>query len=357
MIFDTMYSYVSTTSYMFQAILVSLVVALAACWVAIRIARRLHLIDIPGSSPHKQHEFPTPLAGGIALVISLLILGVVFGIFGNRELLPILLAAAVIFAFGLWDDARGMSAPLKLVGQTAAVVILIASGFYIRIFEYPDFFIGGTGPFFRWMDWIVTWLWVVGITNAFNLTDSMDGLAVGLSAWALAFFTLATFDAGQPDLSLFSAILLGICLGIGFFNQQPAKLFLGDSGAQTLGFFLAAIGILYTPVGAYQTSSWFVPIMLVGVPIFDTSLVFFSRLRRGRAFYKSNRDHTYHRLVRLGMDPGRAVMTMHIAALILECLAFVAVSLAPLWANALFAVCLLAGVGLFFILDRRSICG
>ena len=211
----------------------------------------------------------------------------------------------------------------------------------------------GAGPFYRALNYLVTWLWVVGITNAFNLTDSMDGLSVGLSGWALAFFALATFDSGQLSLSLFSALLLGICLGISYFNRHPAKLFLGDSGAQMLGFFLAAIGMLYTPVGAYQTSSWFVPILLVGVPIFDTSLVFFSRLRRKQAFYQSGRDHTYHRLVQRGMDSGRAVMTMHFTALILECVAFVAVSLAPLLANGIFLVCVLGGVVLFFVLDRE----
>ena len=345
--------YVSATAYMFQAILAALVVSLAACWIAIRIARRLDLIDIPNSSPHKQHEFPTPLAGGIALVISIIVLVAVFGLFADKELLSVLLASAVIFAFGLWDDAYGMSAPIKTIGQTIAVGILIASGLHIRIFEYQGFFIGGAGPFYRTLNYLVTWLWVVGITNAFNLTDSMDGLSVGLSGWALAFFTLATFDSEQLSLSLFSALLLGICLGISYFNRYPAKLFLGDSGAQMLGFFLAAIGMLYTPVGAYQTSSWFVPILLVGVPIFDTSLVFFSRLRRKMAFYQSGRDHTYHRLVKRGMDSGRAVMTMHFAALILECVAFVAVSLAPLLANGIFLVCVLVGVVLFFVLDRE----
>lgn len=348
--------YVSSTAYMFQAILVSVVVALAVCPVALRAARRLGLIDVPGSSPHKLHAFPTPLAGGMALILSLLLAGALFGIFGKKELLPMLVGAVIIFGFGLWDDAYGMSAPVKLMGQTIAVVILIASGVYIRIFEFPGFFVGGTGAGFRALNWIVTWLWVVGITNAFNLTDSMDGLAVGLGAWALAFFMLAAFDAGQLLLSLFSAILLGICLGISFFNRHPAKLFLGDSGAQTLGFFLAAMGILYTPVGAYQTSSWFVPILLVGVPIFDTSLVFFSRLRRHTAFYKSNRDHTYHRLVRLGVDSDRAVMVMHLAALILACLAFVAIGLSPLWANGILGACILAGVVLFFVLDRRRVC-
>jgi len=192
---------------------------------------------------------------------------------------------------------------------------------------------------------------VVGITNAFNLSDSMDGLSVVAVALKQAFFTLATFDSGQVNLSLFSVLLLGICLGISYFNRHPAKLFLGDSGAQMLGFFLAAIGMLYTPIGAHQTSSWFVPILLVGVPIFDTSLVFFSRLRRKQAFYKSGRDHTYHRLVERGMDSGRAVLTMHFAALILECVAFVAVSLEPLQANGSFLICISIAVLLFFVLD------
>ncbi len=132
---------------MFQAILAALLVSLAACWIAIRIARRLDLIDVPNSSPHKQHEFPTPLAGGIALVLALSVLVSVFGIFAEKELLPVLLASVVIFAFGLWDDANGMSAPVKMLGQTIAVVILIASGLHIRIFEYPGLF--------HWRRWSV----------------------------------------------------------------------------------------------------------------------------------------------------------------------------------------------------------
>ncbi len=344
-----------STSTLFQAILSGLVFALIACPVAIWLARRFNLMDIPGRSPHKQHPAPTPLAGGMALVLSLLVLGLVFGIFFDKNLLLIFIAAAVIFAFGLWDDAHGMSAPVKLLGQLIATGILIGSGLYIRIFEYAGFFIGGSGFFFRALNLFVTCLWVVGITNAFNLTDSMDGLVAGLSAWALAFFMLATMGSNQGSLSILSALLLGICLGILFYNQHPARLFLGDSGAQTLGFLLAAIGILYTPVGADQTSSWFVPILLVGIPIFDTSLVFFSRLRRGKPFYRSNRDHTYHRLACLGMEPGRAVMTMHFTSLILNCLAFIAVSLKPAWANSIFFACLLAGIILYFLLDSERV--
>jgi len=151
-----MLSYVSSTSYMFQATLGGLLLSLAACWLAIRVARRLNLIDVPGSSPHKQHEFPTPLAGGMAVLLSLVVLVTSFGLFSDKELLPVLFASMVIFAFGLWDDAYGMSAPVKVLGQTIATVILIASGLHIRIFEYPGFFVGGTGLFYRALNYFVT---------------------------------------------------------------------------------------------------------------------------------------------------------------------------------------------------------
>jgi UDP-GlcNAc:undecaprenyl-phosphate GlcNAc-1-phosphate transferase len=260
----------------------------------------------------------------------------------------LLLPTLVIFIFGLWDDAKGLPALTKLAGQVAAVLLMMALGIHIRIFESPRFFIGGQSLVFQLLDWGLTLFWMIGITNAFNLVDSMDGLAVGLSGWSFAFFMLATLDTRQEGLSIMSALMVGICLALYYYNGSPAKLFLGDSGAQTFGFLLAAIAILYTPTETAQTSSWFVPILLLGVPIFDTTLVFFSRIRRGKYFYQAGTDHTYHRLVALGMAPPRAVLTMHMAALLLQCVAFVAVTLQPLWANLIFAAAL--AVGLFAVL-------
>lgn len=337
---------------MYLAILAAVGITLVTGWAGVRLARRLHLLDMPGSAPHKQHAVPTPLAGGVALVLSLLVLLTASGLWRDEQISRLLLPAAIIFIFSLVDDARGLSAPVKLVGQLLAVGVLIASGIYIQIFESPQFFLGGSAPQYVWIDWLVTVLWIVGVTNAFNLVDSMDGLAVGLSGWAFAFFMLEMYDTRQISLSTFSALLAGICLVLYFYNVAPARLFLGDSGAQTLGFLLATIAILYTPHVAYQTSSWFAPILLVGVPIFDTTLVFFSRLRRRERFYVGHRDHTYHRLVALGMGPGQAVFTMHLAALVLGCVAFIAVALPPLWSNGLFLLCLLAGVAGVIFLDN-----
>jgi UDP-GlcNAc:undecaprenyl-phosphate GlcNAc-1-phosphate transferase len=344
----------SSTVFMFEAILGGLGLTLLTGWIGIRLARRAGLLDYPGAAPHKQHSVPMPLAGGIALALSLAILFTVTGGWANPDLRRAILPTVIIFAMGLWDDLKGMRALAKLSVQVAAAVILIASGIYIQIFETETFFVGGHGALYLWIDYALTIIWVVGVTNAFNLVDSMDGLGTGLSAWAFGFFMLATYYSGQTALSLVCALILGICIALYFYNAPPAKLFLGDSGDQTLGFLMAVMAILYSPLDALQSSSWFVPILLVGVPVFDTALVFISRLRRGLPFYQAGTDHTYHRLVALGLDANRAVLVMHFTALVLECLAFVAVSLPPLQANGVFAACLLAGLAFILILDGRK---
>jgi UDP-GlcNAc:undecaprenyl-phosphate GlcNAc-1-phosphate transferase len=130
-------------------------------------------------------------------------------------------------------------------------------------------------------------------------------------------------------------------------------MFLGDSGAQTFGFLLAAIGIIYNPVQFPQGSSWFLPILILGVPIFDTCLVVFSRLRHKKYFYQAGHDHTYHRLFKLGMSSTHAVAVMHITTIVLGCLAFIALHLAPFFANILFGLILLVGFLVYLFLERK----
>lgn len=349
-----MNNYISSTAYMFQAIFAGVLLALICGWVAIIIAKKMGLLDIPGRDTRKQHTFPTPLAGGIALSIALVILLLATGLWKDNEIRRLLLPGAIIFIFGVLDDAKGLSAPIKLIGQLAAAIILMFSGVRIQVLESPTFFIGGPEQLYVWLDYGLTLLWLVGVTNALNLVDSMDGLSIGLSAWAFGFFMLATFDSQELPLSVLSAMLLGICIGLIFYNTSPARLFLGDAGALLLGFFLASIAILYTPPATEQSSSWFVPILLVGVPIFDTTLVTISRLRRGMPFYIGRSDHTYHRLVALGLEPNRAVLVMHLSALLLECAAFIAFSLPVLSANLAFIACIALGLAGIIFLEHKK---
>jgi UDP-GlcNAc:undecaprenyl-phosphate/decaprenyl-phosphate GlcNAc-1-phosphate transferase len=164
---------------------------------------------------------------------------------------------------------------------------------------------------------------------------------------------LATSLSGQVHLTEISIILLGITVGIYFYNVTPARLFLGDSGSQTFGFLIAAIAMEYAPVGLSPISSWFVPILLVGMPIFDTTLVVYSRFRKGLPVYKANLDHTYHRLVALGLDERRAVLTIHLAAMLLSLVAFVTFYLPPVVANIIFGMLLVLGVVIIMYFDRR----
>ena len=329
--------------HLFPLIFWAILTTLAITPLAIKVAVRFQLIDQPNSSPHKIHQQPMPKAGGMAIGLTIVLISFLSGNMQSNAIRAILLASTIIFLFGLWDDSHKLSPGWKLVGQILATIILISQGVHIRM-------LGSLTA----LNMALTLLWTIGITNAFNLVDSMDGLAVGLAAIASAFFMLVTLDAGQPTLSLLSAIILGSSIGILYFNTLPAHTFLGDSGAQFIGFLLAALAIEYTPPGLPQPSSWFVPILLLCVPIFDTSLVTISRLKQRRAVYQAGLDHTYHRLVNLGLPSSRAVLTMHLAAIVSGCLAFMALPLPPLWANAIFVSALLVGVFLLFWLDKKE---
>lgn len=302
------------------------------------------VVDKPGSAPHKQHQDAVPIAGGVVMVLAALLVFLSQATLRIPVIWQIMGPSLVVFAFGLWDDVKGASAPVKMAGQFLAVVVLIGAGVQVQLFH----------PSLNWLNWGITIFWIVGITNAFNFVDSMDGLASGLAGLSAAFFMLATYDSGQPALSLFSAVLVGVCLGAYFFNATPAHFFLGDSGAQWLGFTLASLAIAYNPEGFLRTQSWYLPILLVGIPIFDTTLVVFSRLRRGKPIYRANMDHTYHRLVSFGMNRNRAVLLMHTIALLLGCFAFMALELPPLFANLAFGLCLLAGLGGILWFDNRK---
>lgn len=325
--------------YIFWAILT----ILAITPIAIKVAVRFQLIDQPNSSPHKIHQHPIPKASGLAIGLAVVALNLLSGNVESSPIRAILLSSVVIFLFGLWDDTHRLSPQWKLIGQILGTIILISQGVQIRMLGSMTV-----------LNIALTLIWVIGITNAFNLVDSMDGLVVGLAAIASAFFMLVTVDAGQTSLSLLSAIILGSAIGMLYFNSLPARTFLGDSGAQFLGFVLAALAIAYTPPGLPQPSSWFVPILLLSVPIFDTSLVIVSRMKQRKAVYQAGLDHTYHRLINLGLPSSRAVLTMHLSAIISGCLAFMALPLPPLWANVIFAFALMVGLFLIVWLENKE---
>ena len=334
--------------------LVAIVCSLTLTPFSIYLARRFGLIDRPGKFPHKIHSTPTPLAGGTALIFCLILLSLLFfNRWEDRFPKALVLASVIVYLFGLWDDIRGLSAIPKLVGQVLAGAVLIASDasvHFIGSLHLPSL----SPAFVNVLDIGLTLFWLIGVTNAMNMIDSMDGIAIGLSGIAFLFFILVASLSGQVYLTEISVILLGITAGIYYYNVTPARLFLGDSGSQTFGFIVAAIAMEYAPVGFSPLSSWFVPILLVGLPIFDTVLVVYSRIRRNIPFYRANLDHTYHRLVDFGLEERRAVLTIHLTAILLNLIAFITFYLPPLGANMIFGTILIGGMFLVYFLDRRK---
>lgn len=310
--------------------------------VGIFLAWRFKLIDQPGSEAHKIHATPMPRAGGLIIFFVVVVGSMLTGIADSSPIAPVISASVIILAFGIWDDIHGMLAPWKLLGQFLASALLIWQGVMVHITLIPV------------VDALITLFWLIGIANAYNLVDSMNGLSAGLGGITAILLLMGAYHAGQFHLALFSAILLGCSIGVFYFNFSLSRLFLGDSGTQLLGFFLASLAITYTPVGLPQASSWFMPILLFSVPIFDTTLVTFSRIRRRVPVYAANLDHTYHRLVAMGFSPARSVFILHLISFLIGTIAFLALFLQPIWANIVFGLVLLTGLLAYFWLDLRE---
>jgi len=300
------------------------------------LARRWGLVDQPGL--RKAHRAPTPLLGGLALYAGVTLAFIAYGQTGwITQGLGILGGATLLFVTGLWDDRFGMPAWLKLGAGVVAALFLSAFGVRVQLLNV------------LWLDTAITVLWVVGITNAANLMDNMDGLAAGLTAVAAGFFFILAALEGQGLVASLAAALLGASAGFLFYNLAPAVSFMGDAGSLTLGFLLAALGIQIRFLNHPLASTWMAPIVVLGLFIFDTTLVTVSRLRRGRSPFQGGSDHTSHRLTQLGLSKPRAVLTLYVAAFSLGATAIILTRLEPLTANALFtglvAVGLLALIG------------
>jgi UDP-GlcNAc:undecaprenyl-phosphate GlcNAc-1-phosphate transferase len=262
-------------------------------------ALKLGMVDQPAA--RKVHTAPIPRFGGIAMYGAVIVALLVFGErFRVNQLVSILLGATWVSFLGVWDDRWGLRPILKFSGQIVGALILIATSVQVQFLPSNV------------LNWIVTAVWVVGLTNAINFLDNMDGLSGGITAIASAFFLLMAVQSGQYLVGALSAALLGASVGFLVYNFNPASIFMGDTGSLFLGFMLAALGIKLRFPGNTDVVTWMVPVIVLGVPIFDTTLVVFSRLRRGLHPVTPGKDHTSHRLVRMGFTQREAVMALYL---------------------------------------------
>ena len=338
--------------YVIVLLLSSIVISVLLSLVSIKIAPKAGLMDIPGSAEHKKHDKAVPLTGGIVLLDTLLLVVLLTGTWINEDILAIVLSGLAIGLMGILDDIINLKPIIKLIGQILASSILIYLGIMVDLFNSPDFFFRTQTEIDNYLNFFLTIIWLTTVTNAFNFIDSSDGLAVGLSGVSSAFFILISLNTNQNTILFLSTIILGVCIGLYFFNSHPASLFLGDSGAQTLGFLLASVAILYKPESGTQLSTWFVPIMIFYVPLFDLILVIISRFKRNKKFYEASQDHTYHRLSKRGIPMHHSVLMMHGVSLVLSMIGFLCLNLQAIYSNIIFMTSLLLGILAFNQLDR-----
>jgi UDP-GlcNAc:undecaprenyl-phosphate GlcNAc-1-phosphate transferase len=277
----------------------------------IRLARRTGFLDHPG--PRKIHSAPIPYGGGIAvaagMLLALFLVPLALPPQTGRGLVPwgsplivYALGSLVILVLGLVDDRRKLSAGIKLGVETLVALGIAASGQRLELFD--------SGPA---IGTAVTVLWILGVTNAFNLLDHMDGLSSGVAAIAGVSFLVVAFQTGQTWIAEPLGALLGACAGFLLFNFPPARIFLGDAGSLFIGFWLSCLTISFTfyEKGHYELYTYAVPVAVLAVPLFDTAVVVGIRLVQGRPLFEGDRNHLAHRLLALGLSPRRTVLTVY----------------------------------------------
>lgn len=283
----------------------ALISALAATPVARRVAIRFGVMDSPAE--RKIHEDPVPYLGGLAIIIAFAA-SMVGGALVRNVLtesvlqIAVLLGGGLLLAFmGLWDDLRVVPGWIKVPAELGLGALLYFSGVRAELF--------GVMP----IDLLITMAWVIGVTNAVNYMDNMDGLTAGVVAIASAYFAVLAGLSGQLLVGSLSAALAGCAIGFLWHNRPPARIFMGDAGSLFLGFLLAGLG-LHLRFANIARVTFFVPVAILAVPILDALMVSVSRAMRGLSPIRPGKDHISHRLVRIGIPPKAAVGLIYFAA-------------------------------------------
>lgn len=287
----------------FLTAIFSFIICFVLTYLTIFISKRKRLFLIPASE--RWNKKPTPGFGGIAIFVSFIISILIFDE-NIAKITPILIGGSIIFAVGLLDDIFDIKPYTRLLIEIAVACFMVMSGVHLIFQDNPIIFLP------------LTILWIVGITNAFNLLDNMDGLSPGIGAIASFFLFMISVKLGLLELIIPSLVLCCILLAFLIFNFNPAKIFLGDCGSLFIGFMLATLSIKGT---WHQASNLFLilltPILILGIPIFDTFFVTLQRKLHGLPITRGGKDHSSHRLVLMGWSEKKAAFFLYIVASIL----------------------------------------
>ena len=299
------------------AFIVAVAVALVVTPGVIRLAAATGAMDKPDK--RKVHTKPIPRIGGLGIYLAFLV-SVIANIFFStpsaevqKEIIGLIVSGSLIVLLGLVDDYKNLPAKVKLLGQILTACVLVF-GFNVRI----DFI---TDPFgdYLYLDWAAvpaTIFWLVGLTNTVNLIDGLDGLAAGISAIASITILLVALEGQFFLVAGLTAALAGSAIGFLFYNSNPARIFMGDSGSMFFGFMLAGISVIGS-MKSTATITLVVPIFALGVPILDTTFAIVRRWLGGQPIFKPDKGHLHHRLLKRGYSQRQAVFLMYVVSALL----------------------------------------
>jgi len=328
-----------------MSLLLSLSLALYGTPLAMKAAIKFGIVDRPDGNL-KVHREPVPYLGGLAIYLAFL-LSLAFVFEFSQELLGVLLGGTVIVLLGLIDDFGVLTPEVKFIGQFIAAFVLIKSGTMIYLAFIP-----------LWLRIFLTLMWIVGVTNAFNIIDVMDGLSAGVGAVAAVTLSVVALMNGKVMVAIVAISLAGALIGFLRYNFEPARIYMGDTGSMFLGFTLAALSIGNT-VGSYTRTNFFgfiAPVLILGVPVFDMLLVMFFRFRRGQSMFHGSNDHYAIRLKRAGWSVRSIVTASYFAACLLSAWALVLINISYMPVVYMgIGVLALCGVLLAFMLGRINI--
>ena len=317
----------------------ALVIAVAGTPVSKWLAPKVGVMAIPRT--RDIHTRPVPRMGGVAIFAAVMVGAVLLSDrFYVRELAALLFGASLMSFLGLIDDRFSLSAYVRLVAQMGTALFMYYIGVRVQLFDNII------------LDAFITMLWIVGITNAMNFLDNMDGLLAGISSVISSFFLMLAVINGQYLVALLSAAILGACIGFLIWNWNPATVFMGDSGSMFLGFTLAVLAIKLRFMGQSPTVSWMVPVIVLGLPVYDTTMVFVSRIRRGKnPLTTPGKDHTSHRIASHGYTKREAVMMLYLVCGALGMIAVLSSFASVLTNLALAAILVILGLALLWFME------
>lgn len=325
----------------FLALVVALVVSFLTSPLVKNFAYKVGAIDVPKDA-RRMHKVPIPRLGGLAIFIGFMV-GILLCADINRQMQGILLGAVVIVVLGVVDDITPLPAKLKFVVQILAALIPVYHGVVIKAVSNPNLFSDNAYWQMGGLSIPITVLWIVAITNSVNLIDGLDGLAVGVSTISATTVLVISLLVSDMQVAIAMAALVGSCVGFMPYNLNPAKMFMGDTGATFLGYILATMSIqgLFK---FYAIISFAVPFLILGLPIFDTAFAFIRRIAHGQSPMQADRSHVHHRLIDMGLNQKQAVATLYVISAILGLSAVVLTTSGELKAMVLLLALCVVGV-------------